>query len=221
VSLREPGSDKYTGNPAHWDAAEATLARVATDMNIPHETVTGEAAFYGPKLDFMVKDCLGREWQLGTVQLDYNLPERFGLEYIGADNAAHQPVMIHRAPFGSFERFMGILIEHFAGNFPLWLAPEQVRVLPITENQNDYAEKIHGELKTAGIRSGVDFSGDKIGGKIRNAEMAKVHTMFVVGQKEVEAGTVAVRVHGHGDQGVKHLAKAVAKILAKVAERSL
>ena len=166
VSLREPGSDKYTGNSAHWDIAEATLARVATDMNIPHETVTGEAAFYGPKLDFMVRDCLGREWQLGTVQLDYNLPERFGLEYIGADNAAHQPVMIHRAPFGSFERFMGILIEHFAGNFPLWLAPEQVRVLPITEHQNEYAGQILDQLKAASIRCGADFSGNKIGGDI-------------------------------------------------------
>jgi threonyl-tRNA synthetase len=183
--------------------------------------VTGEAAFYGPKLDFMVKDCLGREWQLGTIQLDYNLPERFGLEYVGADNSGHQPVMIHRAPFGSFERFVGILIEHFAGNFPLWLAPEQVRVLPITEHQNEYAEKIHGELKAVSIRSAVDFAGDKIGGKIRNAELAKVHTMFVVGQKEIEASAVAVRVHGHGDQGVKPLAEAVAEIQSKILARSL
>ncbi len=221
VSLREPGSDKYTGNPAHWDAAEATLARVATDMNIPHETVTGEAAFYGPKLDFMVKDCLGREWQLGTVQLDYNLPERFGLEYIGADNAPHQPVMIHRAPFGSFERFMGILIEHFAGNFPLWLAPEQVRVLPITEHQNEYAGQILDQLKSAGIRCGADFSGNKIGGKIRDAEMNKVHTMFVLGKKEQESATVALRIHGHGDQGAKPLEAALEDIQTAIAERSL
>ena len=221
VSLREPGSDKYTGNPAHWDAAEATLARVATDMNIPHETVTGEAAFYGPKLDFMVKDCLGREWQLGTVQLDYNLPERFGLEYIGADNAAHQPVMIHRAPFGSFERFMGILIEHFAGNFPLWLAPEQVRVLPITEHQNEYAGQILDQLKTAGIRCGADFSGNKIGGKIRDAEMNKVHTMLVLGKKEQESTSVALRIHGQGDQGVKPLELALAEMKIAIAERTL
>ena len=221
VSLREPGSDKYTGNSAHWDAAEATLARVATDMNIPHETVTGEAAFYGPKLDFMVKDCLGREWQLGTVQLDYNLPERFGLEYIGADNAPHQPVMIHRAPFGSFERFMGILIEHFAGNFPLWLAPEQVRVLPITEHQNEYAGQILDQLKTAGIRCAADFSGNKIGGKIRDAEMNKVHTMLVLGKKEQESASVALRIHGHGDQGVKPLELALAEIKTAIAKRSL
>jgi threonyl-tRNA synthetase len=221
VSLREPGSDKYTGNPTHWDAAEATLARVATDMNIPHETVTGEAAFYGPKLDFMVKDCLGREWQLGTVQLDYNLPERFGLEFVGADNAPHQPVMIHRAPFGSFERFMGILIEHFAGNFPLWLAPEQVRVLPITEHQNEYAGQILDRLKTAGIRSGADFSGNKIGGKIRDAEINKVHTMLVLGKKEQESGSVALRIHGQGDQGVKPLEAALTDIQTAITERSL
>ena len=221
VSLREPGSDKYTGNSAHWDIAEATLARVATDMNIPHETVTGESAFYGPKLDFMVRDCLGREWQLGTVQLDYNLPERFGLEYIGADNAAHQPVMIHRAPFGSFERFMGILIEHFAGNFPLWLAPEQVRVLPITEHQNEYAGQILDQLKAASIRCGADFSGNKIGGKIRDAEMNKVHTMLVLGKKEQESASVALRIHGHGDQGVKSLELALAEIKTAISERTL
>ena len=221
VSLRDPDGDKYTGDPANWDQAEATLKRVADEMGIVHEAVQGEAAFYGPKLDFMVKDCLGREWQLGTVQLDYNLPERFGLEFVGADNAGHQPVMIHRAPFGSFERFMGILIEHFAGNFPLWLAPEQVRVLPITEHQNEYAENILGQLKSAGIRCGADLSGDKIGGKIRNAELAKTHTMFVVGKKEVENATVAIRVHGQGDQGVAPIADAIAGIASKITERSL
>ena len=221
VSLRDPDGDKYTGDPANWDQAEATLKRVANEMGIVHEAVQGEAAFYGPKLDFMVKDCLGREWQLGTVQLDYNLPERFGLEFVGADNAGHQPVMIHRAPFGSFERFMGILIEHFAGNFPLWLAPEQVRVLPITEHQNEYAENILGQLKSAGIRCGADLSGDKIGGKIRNAELAKTHTMFVVGKKEVENATVAIRVHGQGDQGVAPIAEAIAGIASKITERSL
>ena len=221
VSLRDPDGDKYTGDPANWDQAEATLKRVADEMGIVHEAVQGEAAFYGPKLDFMVKDCLGREWQLGTVQLDYNLPERFGLEFVGADNAGHQPVMIHRAPFGSFERFMGILIEHFAGNFPLWLAPEQVRVLPITEHQNEYAENILGQLKSAGIRCGADLSGDKIGGKIRNAELAKAHTMFVVGKKEVENGAVAIRVHGQGNQGVAPIAEAIAGIASKITERSL
>ena len=221
VSLREPHSDKYTGDSAHWDAAEETLARVASDMNIAHETVTGEAAFYGPKLDFMVKDCLGREWQLGTVQLDYNLPDRFGLQYIGADNAPHQPVMIHRAPFGSFERFMGILIEHFAGNFPLWLAPEQVRVLPITEHQNEYAENIFAQLKATGIRTGMDLSGNKIGAKIRDAEINKVHTMLVVGKREQEKASVAVRLHGSGDQGIKTLTEALACISTAIGDRTL
>jgi len=221
VSLRAPDGDKYTGAPENWDHAEETLKRVAKDMNLAHETMPGEAAFYGPKLDFMVKDCLGREWQLGTVQLDYNLPERFGLEYTGADNAPHQPVMIHRAPFGSFERFMGILIEHFAGNFPLWLAPEQVRVLPISPQQAEYAEKISAELKTAGARANWDRTGDKIGAKIRNAEIAKVHTMFVIGQKEVDAESVAVRVHGKGDQGIKPVTEAISEIHANITARSL
>ena len=221
VSLRDPDNSKYTGDPKNWDSAESTLVRVATDMNIPHETMPGEAAFYGPKLDFLVKDCLGREWQLGTVQLDYNLPERFGLEYIGADNRPHQPVMIHRAPFGSFERFMGILIEHFAGNFPLWLAPEQVRVLPITEKQNDYGQKIFEELKAAGFRSSIDCSGDKIGGKIRSAELSKVHTMLIVGQKEQEAQSVAIRVHGVGDQGVKPVAEAILSLKNSITDRIL
>ena len=221
VSLRDPDSDKYTGDPKNWDAAEETLQRVAQDMDIIHQNVPGEAAFYGPKLDFMVKDCLGREWQLGTVQLDYNLPERFGLEYIGADNSPHQPVMIHRAPFGSFERFMGILIEHFAGNFPLWLAPEQVRIIPITENQKEYGQKIFNELKTAGIRTGIDLSGDKIGGKIRAAETAKVHTMFVIGQKEIEAESVSIRVHGRGDQGVKPFSEAIEDLKRAISERVL
>ena len=221
VSLRDPDSDKYTGDPKNWDAAEETLQRVAQDMDIIHQNVPGEAAFYGPKLDFMVKDCLGREWQLGTVQLDYNLPERFGLEYIGADNSPHRPVMIHRAPFGSFERFMGILIEHFAGNFPLWLAPEQVRIIPITENQKEYGQKIFNELKTAGIRTGIDLSGDKIGGKIRAAETAKVHTMFVIGQKEIEAESVSIRVHGRGDQGVKPFSEAIEDLKRAISERVL
>ena len=221
VSLRAPDSHKYTGDPNNWSHAEETLQRVAKDMDLAHETVPGEAAFYGPKLDFMVKDCLGREWQLGTVQLDYNLPERFGLEYTGSDNAAHQPVMIHRAPFGSFERFVGILIEHFAGNFPLWLAPEQVRVLPISEQQAEYAERICNDLKAAAVRASWDRTGDKIGAKIRNAEIAKVHTMFVIGQKEVDAESVAVRIHGKGDQGVKPVTEAISGIQASIAARSL
>jgi threonyl-tRNA synthetase len=221
VSVRDPKSDKYTGDPENWAKAEATLKKVASDMGLPHEVVEGEAAFYGPKLDFMVKDCLGREWQLGTVQLDYNLPERFKLEYIGSDNHRHQPVMIHRAPFGSFERFVGILIEHFAGNFPLWLAPEQVRVLPIGDTQNDYGRGIVDELKCAGVRADIDASGDKIGGKIRNAELAKVHTMLIVGQKEQDADKVAVRLHGKGDQGAQPRFAVIAQIINDIKSRKL
>jgi threonyl-tRNA synthetase len=221
VSVRDPKSDKYTGDPENWNKAEATLKKVASDMGLPHEVVEGEAAFYGPKLDFMVKDCLGREWQLGTVQLDYNLPERFQLEYIGSDNQRHRPVMIHRAPFGSFERFVGILIEHFAGNFPLWLAPEQVRVLPINDTQNPYAQTIVEELRRAGVRVEIDASGDKIGGKIRNAELAKVHTMLIVGQKEQDSDKVAVRVHGKGDQGAQPRAAAISQVIADIKSRKL
>jgi threonyl-tRNA synthetase len=221
VSLRDPKSDKYTGDPKSWEQAEETLQRIAKDMGLPHTTVEGEAAFYGPKLDFMVKDCIGREWQLGTVQLDYNLPERFQLEYVGADNQRHRPVMIHRAPFGSFERFVGILIEHFAGNFPLWLAPEQVRVLPIGDTQNDYAQAVTDELKGQGVRADIDRSGDKIGGKIRNAELAKVHTMFIIGQKEQDTGAVAVRVHGKGDLGAKPKSEAISQIVTDIRSRKL
>ena len=221
VSLRDPDSDKYTGDLSNWNAAEETLSRVAKDMEIIHENVPGEAAFYGPKLDFMVKDCLGRDWQLGTVQLDYNLPERFDLQYIGSDNAPHRPVMIHRAPFGSFERFMGILIEHFAGNFPLWLAPEQVRILPITANQNDYGHKIFDELKAAGFRTSIDLSGEKIGAKIRSAETAKVHTMFIVGQKELESESISIRIHGKGDQGSKTVPEAISSLKTHISERIL
>ena len=220
VSLRDPKSDKYTGDPQRWEEAEGVLRRLAADMNLPHEVKEGEAAFYGPKLDFMVKDCLGREWQLGTVQLDYNLPERFQLEYVGADNQRHRPVMIHRAPFGSFERFVGILIEHYAGNFPLWLAPEQVRLLPIGQDQIAYAEQLLAQLKDQRVRAEIDRTGDKIGAKIRNAEIAKVHTMFIVGQKEQQQGAVAVRVHGQGDQGVQSAAAAISELLGKIRTRA-
>lgn len=221
VSLREPGSDKYVGDPKVWDRAEEVLKRVAQEMQLPSEVAEGEAAFYGPKLDFIVKDCIGRQWQLGTVQLDYNLPERFQLEYVGSDNTRHRPVMIHRAPFGSFERFVGILIEHFAGNFPMWLAPEQVRVLPIGEDQADYADSVCSQLKNRGVRAAVDRTGDKIGGKIRNAENDKVHTMFVIGAREKQSGSVAVRVHRKGDQGVRPKDQAVEEVVAAIAERRL
>jgi threonyl-tRNA synthetase len=193
VGLRDPASDKYVGEPADWDRAEATLIEIVKSRGMNFTAEKGEAAFYGPKVDFVVRDCIGREWQLGTVQLDYNLPKRFELEYIGADNRPHRPVMIHRAPFGSMERFVGILIEHFAGAFPLWLAPEQARVLPISEKYTDYGKKVEAELRQAGFRVSGDYRPEKIGHKIREAELDKIPYMLVVGEKEQSTGTVSVR----------------------------
>jgi threonyl-tRNA synthetase len=205
ISLRDPNSTKYVGDPANWDRAEATLRAVAKDVGIKHFEGVGEAAFYGPKIDFMVRDVIGRTWQLGTVQLDYNLPERFQLEYIGADNARHRPVMIHRAPFGSMERFTGILIEHFAGAFPTWLSPVQVVVMPISEKFNDYAKLVLSELAQNNIRAELDASNDKIGAKIRRAREAKVPYMFVVGAKEAETNTISVRTRKDKDLGGRPL----------------
>jgi threonyl-tRNA synthetase len=193
VGLRDPDSDKYVGSPENWARAEETLIRVAKESGMNYSAEKGEAAFYGPKIDFVVRDCIGREWQLGTVQLDYNLPERFGLEYVGADNRAHRPIMIHRAPFGSMERFMGILIEHFAGAFPLWLAPEQARVIPISEKVNAYARKVEGQLRAAGFRVTSDCLADTMKAKIRAASLEKVPYLLIVGEKEEAAGTVSVR----------------------------
>ena len=182
------------------------------EMGLPYDEAPGEAAFYGPKVDFVVRDCIGREWQLGTVQLDYNLPERFDLEYIGADNQPHRPVMIHRAPFGSMERFMGILIEHFAGAFPLWLAPEQVRVLPISDKFADYAQSVQAELQEAGFRATGDYRPEKIGAKIRDAQLEKIPDMLVVGDKEAENQAVAYRDRVDGDLGAMPLAQAIARL---------
>src|SRR5205085_3242774 len=166
VGLRDPASDKYVGEPADWDKAEQTLLKLVKDRGMAYTAEIGEAAFYGPKIDFVVNDCIGREWQLGTVQLDYNLPKRFELEFIGADNRSHRPVMIHRAPFGSMERFIGILIEHFAGAFPLWLAPEQVRIMPVSERFTDYGKKVEADLRAKGFRVHGDYRPEKIGYKI-------------------------------------------------------
>ena len=212
LSLREPGSDKYIGDDEDWDAAEATLRSVLKKSGMEYVESAGEAAFYGPKLDFQVRDAIGREWQLGTVQLDYNLPKRFELEYIGPDNKPHRPVMIHRAPFGSMERFVGVLIEHFAGAFPLWLAPEQVRVLPLSEKSNDYAEEVTGKLKEAGFRATLDTQDGKLQAKIREAQLDLIPYMFVVGPQEAEAGAVAVRDRIDGDLGAMPLADAIAKL---------
>jgi threonyl-tRNA synthetase len=221
ISLRDPASDKYVGDAANWDRAEATLRKVAKDVGITHFEGVGEAAFYGPKIDFMVKDVIGRKWQLGTVQLDYNLPERFELEYIGADNARHRPVMIHRAPFGSMERFTGILIEHFAGAFPTWLSPVQVAVLTISEKFNDYAKSVQAKLVAAGVRTEIDLSGDKIGGKIRRAREQKIPYMLVIGAKEVEANAVAVRTRKDKDLGAMPVDAFVEKIVGEIKSRAL
>src|ERR1700722_3492119 len=191
------------------------------EMALPYEEAPGEAAFYGPKADFIVRDCIGRQWQLGTVQLDYVLPSRFKLEYTGADNHPHQPVMIHRAPFGSMERFMGILIEHFAGAFPFWLAPEQARVLTVSEKFAEYGQRVEKELKEKGFRVAGDYRPEKIGFKIREAQMDKIPYMLVVGDKEQTAGTVAVRHRSAGDQGAVPLAELAGRLEREVREKKL
>ncbi|MFT6850036.1 MAG: threonyl-tRNA synthetase [Sphingobacteriales bacterium] len=202
VSLRDPNTpDKYIGSLENWAKAEAAIIEAAEEKELDTVVEYGEAAFYGPKLDFMVSDALGRKWQLGTIQVDYNLPERFALEYIGADNKKHQPVMIHRAPFGSMERFVAILIEHCGGNFPLWLSPEQVAILPISDKYNEYAQKVLNSLNNSDIRTFIDHRSEKIGKKIRDAEVSKVPYMVIVGEKESSEGTVSIRKHGEGDKG--------------------
>lgn len=202
ISLRDPeNKTKYIGSDEDWAVAEQSIIEAATEKGLKTVTELGEAAFYGPKLDFMVKDALGRKWQLGTIQVDYQLPKRFELEYIGADNQRHTPVMIHRAPFGSMERFTAVLIEHCAGNFPLWLAPEQIIVLPISEKYRDYAESILALCQEAGISGGIDHRDEKIGRKIRDAEVQKIPFMLIVGEKEASDKTMAIRRHGKGDLG--------------------
>lgn len=202
VSLRDPDNKaKYIGSDENWALAEAAIIEAADEKGLSTVVELGEAAFYGPKLDFMVKDALGRKWQLGTIQVDYNLPERFELEYTGSDNQKHRPVMIHRAPFGSLERFIAVLIEHCAGNFPLWLSPEQFIILPISEKYEDYAKKLSESLKDSDICGLIDFRDEKIGRKIRDAEVKKIPYMLIVGEKEANEGLVSVRKHGQGDLG--------------------
>ncbi|HQQ97780.1 MAG TPA: threonine--tRNA ligase [Cyclobacteriaceae bacterium] len=216
VSLRDPANkEKYIGEDSLWDKAEREIQEAADERGLKTVAVKGEAAFYGPKLDFMVKDALGRSWQLGTIQVDYQLPKRFQLEYVGSDNQRHQPVMIHRAPFGSMERFIAVLIEHCAGNFPIWLSPEQVAVLPISERFNAYAEKVIQELKNQDIRGFLDDRDEKIGRKIRDAEVKKVPYMLIVGEKEALEGAVSVRRHGAGDQGTVSLAAFIGQFLTE------
>jgi threonyl-tRNA synthetase len=221
LSLRDAASDKYVGSQENWDRAEAALRKVLGESGLQFETHLGEAAFYGPKADFMVRDCIGREWQLGTVQLDYNLPERFQLEYVGADNRPHRPVMIHRAPFGSLERFVGMLIEHFAGAFPLWLAPEQLRVLPLSEKSNEYAIRIERRFADAGFRVTSDFRSAKVQAKIRDAQLELVPYMAVVGPREADAGAVALRDRIEGDLGAMSVDEAVRRLREEVQRKTI
>lgn len=215
LSTKEPGSDKYVGSDELWENAQGTLRKVLTDQGMDFVETPGEAAFYGPKADFMVKDCLGREWQLGTVQLDYNLPERFELEYIGSDNKPHRPVMIHRAPFGSMERFVGMLIEHFAGAFPLWLAPEQIRVLPLSEKSDEYAKQIVARLREQGFRVTADLQSARVQAKIRDAQLDLIPYMLVVGPREAEQDAVAVRCRIDGDLGVMSFDDALERLTSE------
>jgi threonyl-tRNA synthetase len=202
ISIRDPQNpDKYIGSEENWEKAEAAIIDVAKESGLEYVIEEGEAAFYGPKMDFMVRDAIGRKWQLGTIQVDYNLPERFELEYVGSDNQKHRPVMIHRAPFGSMERFVAVLIEHCAGKFPLWLTPEQIKILPISEKYHDYSEKVLSYLKNNDIRGQIDFRSEKTGRKIRDAELQRVPYMLILGDKEESNGTVSVRKQGEGDLG--------------------
>jgi len=220
VGLRDPDSTKYVGDPNNWDKAEEACRSAAAELGVSFSEEAGEAAFYGPKIDFIVKDVIGREWQLGTVQVDYNLPQRFDLGYIGQDNSKHRPVMIHRAPFGSMERFVGVLIEHFAGAFPLWLAPEQVRVLPISEKTADYAAEVVRGLKSAGLRATLDDGNERVQAKIKHAADEKVPYMAVVGPRDAEARAVSVRARGiQKDLGAVPLDRFIAALAEEYATR--
>lgn len=219
VSIRDMANpDKYIGDPTTWEIAENAIISAAKDKGLDYVVEEGEAAFYGPKLDFMVKDALGRSWQLGTIQVDYNLPERFDLTYKGADNQLHRPVMIHRAPFGSMERFIAVLLEHTGGNFPLWLTPDQVIVLPISEKYQNYTEKVLHLLENSEIRALVDHRNEKTGRKIRDAEVNKIPFMVIVGEKEEQDGTVSVRKHGEGDLGTFTIEEFVSLIKEEISK---
>ena len=221
ISLRDPNDkEKYIGSDENWEKAEKAILEVAEERGLDAVIEYGEAAFYGPKMDFMVKDAIGRKWQLGTIQVDYNLPERFELEYVGSDNEKHRPVMIHRAPFGSMERFVAVLLEHCAGKFPLWLTPDQAIVLPISEKYHIYAEKVLTLLNNSEIRALVDERSEKTGRKIRDAELKKIPYMLIVGEKEENEGTVSVRKQGEGDVGT-FTVEEFAKMINEEIERLL
>ena len=221
VGLRDPDSTKYVGDPANWDLAEQACREAADTLGRPFSEDPGEAAFYGPKIDFVVKDCIGRKWQLGTVQVDYNLPERFGLEYMGADNTPHRPIMIHRAPFGSMERFIGVLIEHFGGNFPLWLAPEQARLLTVSDKSEAYGKEVHAKMNAAGLRVEGDFRSEKLGSKIRDGQLDMVPYMLIVGPRDAENGTVSIRDRSEGDLGAMPVDEAIAKFQQEVDQKTI
>ncbi|MCZ6671324.1 MAG: threonine--tRNA ligase [Verrucomicrobia bacterium] len=222
IGLRDPDSSKFVGSPENWVKAETALREVASTFGVPFSEELGEAAFYGPKIDFVVKDVIGREWQLGTVQVDYNLPERFELSYIGPDNKPHRPVMVHRAPFGSMERFCGVLIEHFAGNFPTWLAPEQVRLLPINDAVLPFAQEVEAKLKAAKVRVKIDGASEKLGAKIRRSELDKVPFVGVIGGREAEEGTVTVRSRvAKSKEGTYPVAEYLDLILDQIANKTL
>lgn len=220
ISLRDPEKpEKYIGTAENWDKAERAIIEACEEKGLKTVTEKGEAAFYGPKLDFMIKDALGRSWQLGTIQVDYNLPERFELEYVGADDKRHRPVMIHRAPFGSMERFVAVLIEHTAGKFPFWLAPEQAVVLPISEKYNEYAQKVSNILNNSDIRTVVDDRNEKIGRKIRDNELKRIPYMLIVGEKEQESESVSVRRQGEGDLGTKQIGEFAGLVMQEVRDQ--
>ena len=221
VGLRDPSGDKYVGESDQWDRAEAACREAAEGLGVDYTVEEGEAAFYGPKIDFVVRDVIGREWQLGTVQVDYQLPKRFDLEYIGADNQPHRPIMIHRAPFGSMERFVGVLIEHFAAAFPLWLAPEQLRVLTVSDKSEVYGRKVEARLRDEGFRVEGDFRGQKLGAKIREAQLELIPYMLVVGEKDAENGTVTVRDRIEGDLGAMPFDEAIAKLKQEIADKTV
>ena len=222
VSLRDPESDKYVGAPEAWDKAETALRQAVKTLGVDYEEELGEAAFYGPKIDFVVKDVIGREWQLGTVQVDYNLPERFDLSYVGKDNQNHRPVMIHRAPFGSMERFCGVLIEHFGGNFPTWLAPEQVRLLPMNDDLIPYAQSCLEKLKAKGVRASIDGQSAKLGAKIRKAETDKIPHMLILGKREAEEGKVSLRSRSNPNlDGPLIMDEIVTLITSEISSKSL
>ena len=221
ISLRDPNhKEKYVGTDEVWEKAQQAIIEACEEKGLQAAQVEGEAAFYGPKLDFMVKDALGRRWQLGTIQVDYNLPERFGLEYTGSDNQKHRPVMIHRAPFGSMERFVAVLLEHTAGHLPLWLASDQCVVLPISEKYNEYAQHVVDVLDEQGVRAAIDVRNEKIGRKIRDNELKHIPYLLIVGEKEAANEEVSVRKQGEGDKGSEKILTFAAEINAKVAEQT-